>query len=374
MTEDEEQALLGDLGADDWSTARDAVERAGDVLRTQQVDDVLRTELASRLLRLSVHPKWEVRKAVAHAVLFLRHDAFPAVIARIVEDENAWVREAARKTLQRRSELSRADIHGDSRGETILGLLSAVEARYGMRARRAVLNVADHLHHRFVREAYHEIVRIISPLDASLLNLEKELAGVPGVPDHTLLHARRAQARVRLIAEFLDNLRAFTTETPAEFTMEALPPIVKEAVELAMSQIEPPATDIDVRQAVDDSLKLQANRSRLLQAFINIIVNAVEACAGQARRGALTISAQPQTDTHIKIAIADNGCGMSEEALRDCVLLYSSGKRGGMGFGLPLAKKIIEIDHRGTLSIESRKDVGTTVTVVMPIEQGRSED
>ena len=129
-----------------------------------------------------------------------------------------------------------------------------------------------------------------------------------------------------------------------------------------------------MQQAVDGTLKLEANRSRLLQALINIIVNSVEACADQTRRGVLTISAELQTDTHIKIAIADNGCGMSEEALRDCVLLYSSGKPDGMGFGLPLAKKIIEVDHRGTLSIESRKDVGTTTTLVLPMEQVSSEE
>jgi signal transduction histidine kinase len=374
MTEEEEQALLGDLDADDWGTAREAIERAGDQLRTQHVDDLLRSELASRFLRLSSHPKWEVRKAVAHAVLFLRHDAFPAVMARIIEDENAWVREAARKTLQRRSELSRADIHGDSRSDSILGLLAALETRYGLRARRAALSIADHLHHRFVREAYHEIVRIISPLDASLINLENELAGVPGVPDHTLLHTRRARARVRLITEFLDNLRAFTTDAPAGFALEALVPIVKEAAELALSHIELPTAGIDVRQEVDGSLKLEANRSRLLQALINIIVNAVEACSNQQHRSVLIISATPHTDTHIKITVADNGCGMSEEALRDCVLLYSSGKANGMGFGLPLAKKIIEIDHQGTLSIESREGVGTTVTVALPVEQARSED
>ena len=374
MMEDEEQALLGALDTDDWSTAREAVERAGDVLRTQQVDDLLRVELASRLLRLSGHPKWEVRKAVAHAVLFLRRDTFHAVIARIVEDDNAWVREAARKTLQRREGLTRADIHGDGHGDAITGLLSALETRYGMRARRAAVNVADHLHHRFVREAYHEIVRIISPLDASLLNLERELAADPRVPEQALQHARRAQARVQLITEFLDNLRAFTTETVAEFTSEALLPIAKEAVELALSSIKGPATGVEVSLMVDDRLTVEGSRSRLLQALINIIVNAAEACGGETRRGVLTISAEPQSCTHVRLTIADNGCGMSSEALKDCVLLYSTGKPNGMGFGLPLAKKIIEIDHRGTLSIESKRDVGTTVLIVLPIEQARSED
>ncbi len=35
MTEEEEQTLLGDLDADDWSTVREGVEQAGDWLRTQ---------------------------------------------------------------------------------------------------------------------------------------------------------------------------------------------------------------------------------------------------------------------------------------------------------------------------------------------------
>jgi two-component system, sporulation sensor kinase E len=81
-----------------------------------------------------------------------------------------------------------------------------------------------------------------------------------------------------------------------------------------------------------------------------------------------------EEDTHVRITITDNGCGMGEEALRDCVLLYSSGKPGGMGFGLPLAKKIIEVDHRGSLLIESRLGVGTVVTLLLPVEQVACEE
>jgi signal transduction histidine kinase len=373
VTENDERPLLEALDAEDWGIVQEAVEHAGDILRGQQVDDLLRAELAPRLLHLSGHPKWEVRKAVAHAVLFLRHETFPAVIARVVEDDNAWVREAARKTLQRREGLTRADIHGDGYSEAIVGVLAALERRYGLRARRAAVTVADHLHHRFVREACHEIIRIISPLDASLLNLERELAAVPDVPEHTREHARRAQARVRLIAEFLENLRTFTAETAADFTSEVLLPVMREAVELAFG-LRGSAASVAVNYAVDGSLALEGKRSRLLQAFINIIVNAIEACDGQDRPCEVAISAEQQTGTHIKLTVADNGCGMSEEALKDCTLLYSTSKPNGMGFGLPLAKKIIEIDHRGTLSIESTRGVGTTVLIVLPVEQGHPDD
>ena len=86
------------------------------------------------------------------------------------------------------------------------------------------------------------------------------------------------------------------------------------------------------------------------------------------RRGVLTISAEQHGDRHVKLMVSDNGCGMGDETLKDCVLLYSSGKPNGMGFGLPLAKKIIEMDHRGTLSIESRLGIGTTVAIMLPID------
>lgn len=374
MADSEEQALLADLDSDDWASAQDAVEVAGDWLRTRRVDDPLRSQIAERLLRLAAHPKWEVRKAVAHALLFLRHDLFHAAIARIIEDENSWVREAARKTLQRRTELTRADISGTDRDDALLGLLTDLETRYGARARRSALKIADHLHLQFVRAAYHEIIRVISPLDASLINLEREIGDIPGVPVRSLSHVRRAHERVKLLTEILDNLREFATEASGEFSDEEVLALLKEADELARGAVDLPATGLVVRYDVDAALRIEVNRSRLLQALINIIVNAIEACLGLNRQAELTITASRHSETQIQITIADNGCGMGEEALRDCVQLYSTGKPGGMGFGLPLAKKFIETDHQGTLSIHSRKGEGTAVSVTLPVEQIRAED
>lgn len=374
MADSEEQILLAELESDEWTTVQDAVEVAGDWLRARAVGEPLRSQIAERLLRLSTHPKWEVRKAVAHALLFLRHDAFHAAVARILEDENSWVREAARQTLRRRTELTRADIAGTDRDDAVLGMLTDLEARYGTRVRRATLKIADHLHLQFVRAAYHEINRIISPLDASLINLARELGGIPGIPVRSLTHVRRARGRVTLLAEILDNLRDFVTEATGEFSDEDVLAVLKEAEELARGSIDLPVAGLVVRYDVDASLKIEANRSRLLQALINIVVNAIEACHGLSHQAELTISAGRQQDSQVLITVSDNGRGMSEEALRDCFLLYSSGKPDGMGFGLALAKKFIETDHRGTLSIQSRQGEGSAVSIILPVEQARVED
>lgn len=374
MVADETRTLLEGLDSEDWVSTQEAVDMAGDLLRHRRIDASLTCAIAERFLRLAAHPKWEVRKSVAHAILFLRHELFHAALAKIIEDENAWVREAARKTLQRRTELTRADINSDDHGDKILGLLTDLESRHGNQARRAALKIADNLHTRFVRLAYHEIVRIISPLDASLMNLERELDEVPGVPTRSRSHIERARARVRLLSEILDNLREFTTEPVGNYTSEKLLPVIKEAEELALSNIDHPAAGLVIHSDVDTALRVEANRSRLLQAIINIIVNAVEACQGLERKAEVNIAAQKQAESHIAISISDNGCGMGEEAIKDCVQLYTTGKRNGMGFGLPLAKRIVEIDHQGTLSIESVEGEGTTVVVILPVEQMRVED
>ena len=51
-------------------------------------------------------------------------------------------------------------MHGADRGERTLALLNELEARYGPRAPKAALRIADRLHETFVRMAYHEMVRI----------------------------------------------------------------------------------------------------------------------------------------------------------------------------------------------------------------------
>ena len=373
MAADEHQTLLEDLGSENWLQVRDAVETAGDLLSSRPLDDELAEQIAERLFVLSGHAKWEVRKAVAHALLYLRHDRFHAAISRIIEDENSWVREAARKTLQRRTELTRADMHSEDHGDLVLGLLRELEARHGAHARKAAMRIAGQLHNNFVREAYHEIVKVISPLDAALANLETGLASPISDPARNLSHVRRARKRVVMLTDMLENLRDFTTNAPARFTSEDLLSVIRDAEEVALSCGSGDGDRLVIHHELETGLRIEANRSRLIQAFINIIVNAIEACTDTDRRAELTISAHGQSCAHAIITFADNGKGMGEEALKDCVQLYASGKPSGMGFGLPLAKKIIEIDHQGTLSIKSRQDKGTTVTVILPFEQLRLE-
>ncbi len=70
-----------------------------------------------------------------------------------------------------------------------------------------------------------------------------------------------------------------------------------------------------------------------------------------------------------EIAFRDHGCGMTPEAVRELFRPYRSKKTGGTGLGMPLVKKIVEIDHQGRVDVRSAVGVGTTVTLALPIRQ-----
>ncbi len=361
--------ILTALASPNWTAVRDGVERAGDLLRAGAPSEAVVAEIGNRFTELAGHPKWEVRKALADTIQHLRHETFHAALARLLEDDNAYVRDAAQRSLSRRTELTRADILKEQHSDLLLGWLSDLEARHGSRARQEALRVAEKYAELLVREARHEIVKVIAPLDVSLLNLENGLGRARVDRDACMKHVARARERLRLLTGIVDSLRDLTAEVTPEFHGEDLREMVEEAVALVKDRMHRKGNGLEVEVAIDADLRIDAHRHRLLQAFSNIIQNAYEAYDGITVARGIRIEARPEGEQHVVVAFADGGCGMSEEALRDACQLYSSKKPDGTGFGLPLAKKIIETEHRGSVKLSSSKGDGTTVIVVLPIEQ-----
>ena len=71
---------------------------------------------------------------------------------------------------------------------------------------------------------------------------------------------------------------------------------------------------------------------------------------------------------HIQIVISDSGVGISKSDLPNIKnKFYKANKtRPGSGIGLALADEIVR-RHKGRLEIESEENVGTTVTITLPV-------
>ena len=113
------------------------------------------------------------------------------------------------------------------------------------------------------------------------------------------------------------------------------------------------------------------DKNRLRQVFINIIDNALKySDSGDT----VTVTAKEAEDT-IEIIIADTGCGISAVDLPKVKTKFykANSTRRGSGIGLALANEIVMM-HGGELLIDSKENVGTTVTVVLPVNLNTNEN
>jgi len=108
-----------------------------------------------------------------------------------------------------------------------------------------------------------------------------------------------------------------------------------------------------------------ANRDRLEQVFLNLIVNAIDAMPSG---GTLTVHLTQLVPELIEIRIADTGIGIEPEVLEQIFEpFYTTKERGkGTGLGLLVSQRIIH-DHGGVISAASEPGVGTQISIKIPI-------
>jgi hypothetical protein len=119
---------------------------------------------------------------------------------------------------------------------------------------------------------------------------------------------------------------------------------------------------------------VRADAEQLLQVFLNLSLNALQAIAGSGRSGRLLISTGLRRATRRGAAAAffearfrDTGVGIPPGDLKNLFIPFFTTKDKGTGLGLPISQRIIE-NHGGTIEVRSQPGEGATFTVLLPIE------
>ena len=117
--------------------------------------------------------------------------------------------------------------------------------------------------------------------------------------------------------------------------------------------------------------RVMVDETLLKQAFLNIMLNAVEAMPAG---GDLAISTRlsPGGDAGgrpewLEVAFDDTGSGIQEEELGRIFDPFFTTKADGTGLGLAITHRIIE-NHHGTIRVVSQRGKGTTFLVTLPLE------
>ncbi len=184
--------------------------------------------------------------------------------------------------------------------------------------------------------------------------------------------------QARRLARLLDDLISLSDlergHTPLQ--MESLDPagVIGEAAELMKVAARREGVLLEV-QCPEGLPRLLGDHDRLHQVMVNLLDNAIKYTP---RGGHVTASARPAAlngsgtaTPAVALVVADTGEGIPERDIPRLTERFyrvdraRSRELGGTGLGLAIVKHIVQL-HHGSLKIESRLGVGTTVTVTIP--------
>jgi two-component system NtrC family sensor kinase len=112
--------------------------------------------------------------------------------------------------------------------------------------------------------------------------------------------------------------------------------------------------------------RVEGDAQRLQQVLLNLVVNAEQAMHGRETRH-LAVHTRVEGEL-VRITVSDTGSGMSANVKRRLFEPFFTTKPLGVGTGLGLSVSYgIAQTHRGTLDVQSEENVGTSITLTLPV-------
>ena len=183
------------------------------------------------------------------------------------------------------------------------------------------------------------------------------------------------EQEVDRMADLVANLLQFSRRgQPQASTVDVADDLVK-TLELMQHNLRTRRIEV-VQEFSTDVPVIQADRQLLRQVFLNLLTNASDAMPDG---GTLSLRVTPGSleggRRAVVIEFADTGVGILPEHLRRVMEPFFTTKEEGKGTGLGLAicRRAVQ-EHGGAIQITSEVGKGTTVRIVLPIENGANAD
>jgi PAS domain S-box-containing protein len=226
----------------------------------------------------------------------------------------------------------------------------------------------DQRKNEFLATLAHELRNPLAPIRNAVQVLRFKGTPAPEVLWARDVIERQMQQMTRLIDDLMDISRITRDRLELRLERVELARVVQGAIEMCR-----PLLDGSLHQLVVDlppeKLCLDADFTRLAQVFSNLLNNAVKYSDPGTR---IVLTAKRQGGEAV-VAVRDTGIGIPKEMLSRIFELFTQvdrsleGSRGGLGIGLSLVKRLVEM-HRGSVTAHSDgPGTGSEFTVRLPL-------
>lgn len=213
------------------------------------------------------------------------------------------------------------------------------------------------------RRLAHELKNPLFPLQITVENLLRARENTPEQFDEVF-----RESTATLLAE-IANLKTIVGRF-SDFSKMPLPQIqsidlnemVRSVIQLFQGQLTQRANRIEPIADLGDVPPVSADPVLLRRVIENLVLNAIDAMPDG---GKLTFRTA-KDDKFAIVELADTGKGLTPEECDRIFTPYYTTKQHGTGLGLAIAQSVVS-DHRGRISVSSRKNQGTTFRVELPL-------
>jgi signal transduction histidine kinase len=124
-----------------------------------------------------------------------------------------------------------------------------------------------------------------------------------------------------------------------------------------------PEIIVELPESIPD---IFVDKRKIKQVLLNLISNSAKFTSSD---GIIKITANTNTKGELLLEVSDTGVGMSEDEVKTSLTTFGQVHKDianrGTGIGLPLSKMLVEL-HDGKFIIQSSKNIGTKVTILVP--------
>jgi signal transduction histidine kinase/ActR/RegA family two-component response regulator len=259
-----------------------------------------------------------------------------------------------------------------SEGNRLQGVVvAAMEITDRVRAEQA-LQEAHQRKDEFLAMLAHELRNPLAPIGAAAELMGRPHAGKDLMKRTSAIISRQVRHMTGLVDDLLDMSRVSRGAITLDMEFLDTISVMNDAVEQVTPMLRAKRHRLELIPTPQPVL-FEGDRKRVIQVLSNLLNNAIKYTpdGGQIR---LSLA---QTDDGLDIRVLDNGQGMDANTLAHAFELFTQARRtsdrqqGGLGIGLALVKKLVEL-HGGEVSATSPgPGQGSEFMVRLPTSRGR---
>ena len=212
---------------------------------------------------------------------------------------------------------------------------------------------------RIARTIAHEVRNPLTNISLATEQL-KEMNGGNSEADELIELIKRNSTRIN---QLVSDLLSSTRFTKLNYEIANINDLLDDSLKLASDRSDLKNIKIE-KEYSKQSQSIRVDKERMKLAFLNIIMNAIEAMG---KDGVLKISTR-NSDGKCIIEFTDNGNGIPEDTLQRVFEPYFTSKPKGTGLGLTNTQNII-LNHEGNIAVRNNEGRGTTFIITLNLEK-----